>query len=47
MMNSKRARTDLPPIGPTFMAKAPAKNANKQGFEETLWDTAHQLRGSV
>ncbi|KAB7676540.1 type I restriction-modification system subunit M [Plesiomonas shigelloides] len=29
------------------MAKAPAKNANKKGFEETLWDTANQLRGSV
>lgn len=26
--------------------KAPAKKANK-GFEETLWDTANQLRGSV
>lgn len=47
MMNSKRARTDLPHIGHTFMAKAPAKNANKKGFEETLWDTANQLRGSV
>lgn len=33
------------------MAKAPAKKkptqANKKGFEETLWDTANQLRGSV
>ncbi|MGY0145898.1 N-6 DNA methylase [Edwardsiella tarda] len=33
------------------MAKAPAKNAqknaNKKGFEEALWDTANQLRGSV
>ncbi|AKM47656.1 site-specific DNA-methyltransferase (adenine-specific) [Edwardsiella anguillarum] len=33
------------------MAKASAnnakKNANKKGFEETLWDTANQLRGSV
>lgn len=29
------------------MAKAPAKNANKKGFEEILWDTANQLRGSV
>lgn len=47
MMTSKRARTDLPHIGHTFMAKAPAKNANKKGFEETLWDTANQLRGSV
>ena len=28
------------------MAKAPAKKAQK-GFEETLWDTANQLRGSV
>jgi type I restriction enzyme M protein len=27
------------------MAKAPAKKAQK-GFEETLWDTANQLRGS-
>ena len=26
--------------------KVPAKKANK-GFEETLWDTANQLRGSV
>ena len=26
--------------------KAPAKKASK-GFEETLWDTANQLRGSV
>lgn len=33
------------------MAKAPAKKATKakpsKGFEETLWDTANQLRGSV
>lgn len=33
------------------MAKMPTKNANKnankKGFEETLWDTANQLRGSV
>lgn len=30
------------------MAKAPAKkNKAKKGFEETLWDTANQLRGSV
>ncbi|TGA72231.1 DNA methyltransferase [Aliivibrio fischeri] len=33
------------------MAKAPAKKAIKakpsKGFEETLWDTANQLRGSV
>lgn len=33
------------------MAKAPAKKAAKKkpakGFEETLWDTANQLRGSV
>ncbi|MFD2179315.1 type I restriction-modification system subunit M [Veronia pacifica] len=28
------------------MAKAPAKKKQK-GFEETLWDTANQLRGSV
>lgn len=28
------------------MAKAPTKKAQK-GFEETLWDTANQLRGSV
>lgn len=28
------------------MAKSPAKKASK-GFEETLWDTANQLRGSV
>ncbi|ALP40617.1 Site-specific DNA-methyltransferase (adenine-specific) [Aeromonas schubertii] len=28
------------------MAKTPAKKAGK-GFEETLWDTANQLRGSV
>lgn len=47
MMNSKCARTDLPHIGHTFMVKAPAKNTNKKGFEETLWDTANQLRGSV
>lgn len=30
----------------TAPKKAPAKKANK-GFEETLWDTANQLRGSV
>lgn len=30
------------------MAKAPTKKAKaKKGFEETLWDTANQLRGSV
>lgn len=32
------------------MAKDPAKKkapAKKKGFEETLWDTANQLRGSV
>jgi len=30
------------------MAKAPAKKTKaKKGFEETLWDTANQLRGSV
>ncbi|SUB62916.1 Type I restriction enzyme EcoKI M protein [Plesiomonas shigelloides] len=29
------------------MAKAPAKNANKNSFEETLWDAANKLRGSV
>lgn len=33
------------------MAKDPAKKATKakssKGFEETLWDTANQLRGSV
>ncbi|RFY47227.1 DNA methyltransferase, partial [Salmonella enterica subsp. enterica serovar Enteritidis] len=28
------------------MAKSPAKKITK-GFEETLWDTANQLRGSV
>lgn len=28
------------------MAKSPTKKAGK-GFEETLWDTANQLRGSV
>ena len=28
------------------MAKTPTKKAGK-GFEETLWDTANQLRGSV
>ncbi|MBF7958745.1 type I restriction-modification system subunit M [Rahnella victoriana] len=28
------------------MAKSPAKKGSK-GFEETLWDTANQLRGSV
>lgn len=28
------------------MAKSPAKKTTK-GFEETLWDTANQLRGSV
>lgn len=28
------------------MAKSPAKKPTK-GFEETLWDTANQLRGSV
>ena len=28
------------------MAKASAKKPTK-GFEETLWDTANQLRGSV
>lgn len=29
------------------MAKAPAKKKASKGFEETLWDTANQLRGSV
>lgn len=30
------------------MAKAPTKKAKaKKGFEDTLWDTANQLRGSV
>lgn len=29
------------------MAKAPAKKKPTKGFEETLWDTANQLRGSV
>ncbi|HIF9530609.1 TPA: N-6 DNA methylase [Photobacterium damselae] len=29
------------------MAKAPAKSKKKKSFEETLWDTANQLRGSV
>ena len=30
------------------MAKAPTKKAKaKKGFEETLWDTANQLRGKV
>lgn len=29
------------------MAKAPAKKKSTKGFEETLWDTANQLRGSV
>ena len=30
------------------MANAPTKKAKaKKGFEETLWDTANQLRGSV
>lgn len=29
------------------MAKAAAKKAPKKGFEETLWDTANKLRGSV
>lgn len=29
------------------MAKAPTKSQSKKGFEETLWDTANQLRGSV
>lgn len=29
------------------MAKAPAKKKPLKGFEETLWDTANQLRGSV
>lgn len=28
------------------MAKSPTKKITK-GFEETLWDTANQLRGSV
>ncbi len=31
----------------TLMAKAPAKKKASKGFEETLWDTANQLRGSV
>lgn len=30
------------------MAKAPTKKTKaKKGFEDTLWDTANQLRGSV
>ncbi|MED8538956.1 type I restriction-modification system subunit M N-terminal domain-containing protein, partial [Escherichia coli] len=30
------------------MARIPTKKAKaKKGFEETLWDTANQLRGSV
>ncbi len=30
------------------MAKAPTKKAKaKKGFEDTLWDTANQLRGSA
>ncbi len=29
------------------MAKAPTKKPKQKGFEETLWDTANQLRGSV
>ena len=30
------------------MAKAPTTQAKaKKGFEETLWDTANHLRGSV
>ena len=29
------------------MAKSPAKKKPSKGFEETLWDTANQLRGSV
>ncbi|ANU38196.1 type I restriction-modification system subunit M [Vibrio scophthalmi] len=29
------------------MAKAPANKKATKGFEETLWDTANQLRGSV
>ena len=30
------------------MAEAPTKKAKaKKGFEDTLWDTANQLRGSV
>ena len=32
-----------------YMATAPKSTAKKasKGFEETLWDTANQLRGSV
>jgi type I restriction enzyme M protein len=29
------------------MAKASPKKQSKEGFEDTLWDTANQLRGSV
>jgi type I restriction enzyme M protein len=29
------------------MAKKPASKTNNQGFEETLWDSANKLRGSV
>lgn len=29
------------------MAKKPSPKKNTKGFEETLWDTANQLRGSV
>lgn len=32
---------------PTKAKKAPAKKKPAKGFEETLWDTANQLRGSV
>lgn len=31
----------------TATKKAPAKKKPSKGFEETLWDTANQLRGSV
>ena len=32
---------------PVKMAKKPAKSTKHKGFEETLWDSANKLRGSV
>ncbi|TYL49423.1 type I restriction-modification system subunit M [Marinomonas sp. IMCC 4694] len=35
------------PVKATSKKKSPAKKKAIKGFEETLWDTANQLRGSV
>ncbi len=43
--NSSANTSAKPKASPT--KKAPAKKKPSKGFEETLWDTANQLRGSV